>query len=61
MGKPLGQWRYREDRAGAGVTLVLIPRDGSEVRMTKGQQLDILGDCSGWDEMVKLAKCDVPR
>lgn len=58
---PLGQWRYREDRAGAGTVLVLIPKDGSEVRMTKGQTLDILGDCSGWDELVKLTKCDVPR
>ena len=55
------QWRYREDRAGNAVTLVLIPKDGSEVRMPKGQQVDILGDCTGWDEMVKLAKCDVAR
>lgn len=55
------QWRYREDRAGSGGILVLIPKDGSEVRMVKGQQVDILGDCSGWDEMVKLAKCDVAR
>ncbi|MEO6740082.1 MAG: hypothetical protein ABIP20_07515 [Chthoniobacteraceae bacterium] len=57
----LAQWRYREDRAGAGIVLVLIPKDGSEVRMTKGAQVDILGDCTGWDDMVKLAKCDVPR
>jgi hypothetical protein len=57
----LGQWRYREDRSGAGVTLVLIPKDGTEARMAKGQQIDILGDCSGWDEMVRLTKCDVPR
>ena len=55
------QWRYREDRAANGVALVLIPKDGAEVRMTKGQQVDILGDCTGWDEMVKLAKCDVAR
>ena len=57
----LAQWRYREDRAGSGVVLVLIPKDGSEVRMTKGAQVDILGDCTGWDDMVKLVKCDVPR
>jgi hypothetical protein len=31
------------------------------VRITKGGQMDILGDCTGWDEMVKLTKCDVPR
>jgi len=29
--------------------------------MIKGQQVDILGDCSGWDEMVKFTKCDVPH
>lgn len=57
----LTSWRYREDRAGSGVVLVLIPKDGTEVRVAKGGQMDILGDCNGWDEMLKLTKCDVPR
>ncbi len=57
----LAQWRYREDRSGAGVVLVLIPKDGSEVRVAKGGSMEILGDCSGWDEFVKLGKCDIPR
>ena len=55
------QWRYREDRSANGAILVLIPKDGSEVRMAKGQQVDILGDCTGWDDIVKLAICDVAR
>jgi hypothetical protein len=57
----LAQWRYREDRSASGPVLVLIPKDGSEARISKGAQMDILGDCTGWDEMVKLTKCDVPR
>jgi hypothetical protein len=57
----LTQWRYREDRSTSATILVLIPKDGTEVRIAKGQQIDILGDCNGWDEMVKLTKCDVPR
>jgi len=57
----LAQWRYREDRSTSAVILVLIPKDGSEVRTAKGSQMDILGDCTGWDEVVKLTKCDVPR
>ena len=57
----LAQWRYREDRSASAVILVLIPKDGGEVRMSKGSQIDILGDCNGWDEMVKLTKCDIPR
>ncbi len=57
----LAQWRYREDRSPAGMVLVLIPKDGGEVRVSKGSQMDILGDCTGWDELVKLTKCDVPR
>ena len=57
----LAQWRYREDRTASGNILVLIPKDGGEVRISKGSQMDILGDCTGWDEMVKLTKCDVPR
>lgn len=57
----LSQWRYREDRLAAGTFLVLIGKDGVEVRIPRGQQVDILGDCVGWDEMVKLVKCDVSR
>ena len=57
----LAQWRYREDRIAAGNILILIPKDGGEVRVSKGAQMDILGDCTGWDDMVKLTKCDVPR
>ena len=57
----LNQWRYREDRIGNVTHLVLIAKDGSETRITKGLQADILGDCTGWDEMVKLTKCDVAR
>ena len=57
----LAQWRYREDRSASGMILVLIPKDGGEVRVSKGTQMDILGDCTGWDEIVKLTKCDVPR
>lgn len=57
----LANWRYREDKLGAGTFLVLIGKDGGEVRLGRGQQVDILGDCTGWDEMVKLVKCDVSR
>jgi hypothetical protein len=57
----LSQWRYREDRIGSMTHLALIAKDGSETRLTRGLQADILGDCTGWDEMVKLTKCDVAR
>jgi hypothetical protein len=57
----LDQWRYREDRQGAVSVLVLSSREGSDVKLLKGQQVDILGDCTGWDETVKLAKCDLAR
>ncbi len=57
----LSMWRYREDKIAAGTFLVLIAKDGSEVRLGRGLQVDILGDCTGWDEMVKLTKCDVSR
>ncbi len=57
----LNQWRYREDRIGNLTHLVLIAKDGAETRLTRGLQADVLGDCTGWDEMVKLVKCDVAR
>jgi hypothetical protein len=56
-----GRWRYREERFGANTMLVLIPKEGNEIRVAKGGAIDVLGDCSGWDEMVKLHKCDIPR
>ncbi len=55
------KWRYREDKFGPNTLLVLIPREGNEIRVAKGGAIDVLGDCTGWDEMVKLAKCDLPR
>jgi hypothetical protein len=55
------KWRYREDKFGANTLLVLIPREGNEIRVAKGGAIEVLGDCTGWDEMVKLTKCDVPR
>lgn len=57
----LAQWRYREDKLANATYLVLISKDGGEVRLGKGLLVDILGDCIGWDEMVKLIKCDVSR
>jgi tRNA_anti-like len=57
----LAQWRYREDKINAVSYLVLIGKDGSETRLGKGLQVDILGDCHGWDELVKMTKCDVSR
>jgi hypothetical protein len=60
-GFSLSQYRYREDRIGNLNHLVLISKDGTENRLTKGLQADILGDCQGWDEMVKFGKCDVAR
>ena len=55
------KWRYREDKFGPNTLLVLIPREGNEIRVAKGGPIDVLGDCTGWDEMVKLTKCDVTR
>ena len=57
----LAQWRYREDKIGGVSYLVLIGKEGGEVRIGKGLPVDILGDCTGWDQMVKLTKCDVSR
>jgi hypothetical protein len=55
----LKKWRYREDKLPAGAQLVLIAKDGAEIRLARGQQADILGDCAGWEEMVRLKNCDV--
>ena len=55
------KWRYREDKFGTNTLLVLIPKEGNEIRIAKGGPIEVLGECTGWDEMVKLTKCDVGR
>jgi hypothetical protein len=59
----LGDYRFREDKAFSGSVLVVMPKDSDNaiVRWQKGQQIDIRGTCEGFDEAVRLTRCELPR
>ena len=58
------EYRFREEKNAFGaVTLVITPKDSDNatVRIQKGQGMDIRGVCEGLDEVVRLARCEVPK
>ncbi len=59
---PASDFRFREENQFSGSFLVINSKDyPSGLRVQKGQTLDIRGTCEGWDELVKLSKCDLPK
>jgi hypothetical protein len=54
--------RFREEKAGYNVSLLVVTgKDGDIVRLQKGSALDVRGICEGWDEIVRLVKCETTR
>jgi hypothetical protein len=57
-----GDNRFREEKATYNVQLLVITgKDGDVVRLQKGSSFDVRGICEGWDEAVRLEKCEVAR
>ncbi len=57
-----GENRFREEKAAYNVpVLVIIGKDGETVRLQKGVSIAVRGHCDGWDEVVRLSKCEVLR
>ena len=56
-------YRFREEKGSFGATsFVITTKDGdSTARVQKGQVVDIRGVCEGFDEVVRLGKCELPR
>lgn len=44
-----------------GSTLVIAPGDGEPVRVQKGQTFELRGVCEGFDETVRLTRCQLLR
>ncbi len=54
--------RCREERSGRnGTVLVISPAEGEAVRVQKGQAFELRGVCDGFDETVRLSKCELLR
>lgn len=59
---PGGENRFREEKAGSNVLLLVITgKDGDTVRLQRGSLIEVRGVCEGWDEAVRLAKCEIAR
>jgi tRNA_anti-like len=54
--------RCREERSARnGSTLLIAPAEGEPVRVQKGQTFELRGVCEGFDETVRLTKCELLR
>lgn len=54
------EFRFREEKGSFGaLTLVMTNKDGDTVaRLQKGQPVDIRGRCEGYDDVVRMDRCD---
>lgn len=57
------EYRFREEPGSFGsTTLLAIPRGAENgIRIQKGQLLDVHGTCQGFDEVLRMVKCDLPK
>lgn len=55
--------RFREEKQFNSSSLLATwgGNDGSSLRLQKGSVVDVSGNCQGWEETVKLTKCDFSR
>jgi hypothetical protein len=57
------EYRFREEQQFNNTFLIVTAKagEGSAMRWQKGQSADIRGVCDGFDDVVRLSKCDVVR
>lgn len=57
-----GESRFREEKGGHNIALLAVTgKDGETIRLQKGSSLDVRGTCDGWDEAVRLSRCEIAR
>lgn len=57
------EFRFREEKGSFGaLTLVMTNKDGDTIaRLQKGQTVDIRGRCDGFDDVVRMDRCDTVK
>lgn len=57
------EYRFREEKQFNNTILVITPsgNEAGGLRVQKGQAMDVRGLCEGWDEMVRLGRCEIAR
>ena len=53
--------RVREEKAGFGASVLVLSDKDDNVRLQKGQTIEVRGVCEGFDETVRLTRCEVPK
>lgn len=57
---PTNDYHFKEEKQFNNTVLVITSKEEpGGLRIQKGQVMDIRGVCEGWDDVVKLAKCDL--
>ena len=60
----VGDYRFREERAAFNTPVLVISskeNDAGALRLQKGSSIDVRGVCEGWDEVVRLTRCELVR
>jgi hypothetical protein len=54
------EFRFREEKGAFGaLTLVMLNKEGDTLaRLQKGQTIDVRGRCEGFEDVVRMEKCD---
>ena len=57
---PAATHRFREDKQFNATSLVISSKsnESAVLRLQKGQTVEIRGVCDGWDEVVRIGKCE---
>lgn len=57
------EFRFREEKGSFGaLTLVMTNKEGDTIaRLQKGQTVDIRGRCDGFDDVVRMDRCDTVK
>ena len=60
---PVSEYRFREEQQFNNATLVISPKgnEAAAVRLQKGATAEIQGTCDGFEELVRLSKCEPAR
>ena len=56
-----GELRVREEKAAFGASVLVISSKDDNARLQKGQTVEVRGVCEGFEETVRLTRCDVPK
>jgi hypothetical protein len=57
-----GDHRFREEKGAYNLpVLVIADKDGDAVRVQKGTAIEVRGICEGWEDAVRIAKCEIAR